>query len=345
MLLYLSSKEKSELVDFLEEESEFVIKKLIGKFSLKLFVAKDMRNYVGCKYFLVDISCIEEQLDDFIMTLRSFQMMSDARIIVILSEMEEAEQYIEKLTDIGVMELITANTAEGIKDELIECLSDDGMQQYKVPCESIRQKEPDTSSEEIPQIREIIKYKWNSKNVKIAIAGTQRRSGVTVTAFNMAAWLNSRGANACYVEANTNHHLSWIINVYDAAKNGESYAVGGIDCYFTGETDKDYNFIIYDCGAIKVPPAAFREADIRLLCGSILPQEIQAFASVGQACKNYEAFKMGLCVPKPLQEFCRASLSKDMLIADASHDLFENNINENIYMPIIEKFIVPGRTL
>jgi len=94
-----------------------------------------------------------------------------------------------------------------------------------------------------------------------------------------------------------------------------------------------------------VPPAAFREADIRLLCGSILPQEIQAFASVGQACKNYEAFKMGLCVPKPLQEFCRASLSKDMLIADASHDLFENNINENIYMPIIEKFIVPGRTL
>jgi hypothetical protein len=54
---------------------------------------------------------------------------------------------------------------------------------------------------------------------------------------------------------------------------------------------------------------------------------------------------MGLCVPKPLQEFCRASLSKDMLIADTSHDLFENNINENIYMPIIEKFIVPGRTL
>jgi hypothetical protein len=98
----------------------------------------------------------------------------------------------------------------------------------RVPRESIRQKEPDTSSEEIPQIKEIIKYKWNSKNVKIAIAGTQRRSGVTVTAFNMAAWLNSRGANACYVEANTNYHLSWIINVYDAAKNGESYAVGGI---------------------------------------------------------------------------------------------------------------------
>ena len=181
------------------------------------------------------------------------------------------------------------------------------------------------------------------KNLKIAIAGTQRRSGVTVTAFNMAAWLNSRGASACYVEANTNHHLSWIINVYDAAKNGESYVVGGIDCYFTGETDKDYNFIIYDCGALKEPPAAFREADIRLLCESILPQEIQVFANVVQACIKYETFKMGLCVPKPLQEFCRASLSENILISDASHDLFENNINEHIYMPMVEDFIVPER--
>ncbi|MCO1604475.1 hypothetical protein [Desulfosporosinus nitroreducens] len=63
MLLYLSSNGKGGLTDFMEGQ-ELVIKKLIGRFPLKLFAAKDIRNYIGCEYFLVDISCIEEQLDD-----------------------------------------------------------------------------------------------------------------------------------------------------------------------------------------------------------------------------------------------------------------------------------------
>lgn len=58
MLLYLSSNGKSRLTDYMEGQ-ELVIKKLIGRFSLKLFAAKDMRNYIGCKYFLVDVSCID----------------------------------------------------------------------------------------------------------------------------------------------------------------------------------------------------------------------------------------------------------------------------------------------
>ncbi|WP_197079469.1 hypothetical protein [Desulfosporosinus sp. I2] len=48
--------------------------------------------------------------------------------------------------------------------------------------------------------------------------------------------------------------------------------------------------------------------------------------------------KLGLCVPKPLQEFCRESLNKDILIAESSHDLFENNINGHIYRPMVERY-------
>jgi hypothetical protein len=339
VLLYLSSDEKSGIADFVEEDLQFVLKKLVGKFSLKLFVSKDMRNYTGCMFFLVDANCVEEQLEDFIVAVQSLQMMSDARIIVILSGMNEMEHYIEKLLEIDVMDIITADSANGVRDELSECLSPDGMQRYRLPRKSTRQQEPATDFDEKSSEGEVItKYNWNCKNVKIAIAGTQRRSGVTVTAFNMVAWLIARGATACYVEANTHHHLSWIINVYDAPKNGEGYSVGGIDCYFTDEFGRGYNFVIYDCGEIKEPSSIFREAEARLLCGSILPQEIQSFASVSQACKDYEVFKMGLCVPFPLQEFCRSSLGEDILIAKPSHDLFENNINEEIYMPMVEKY-------
>ncbi len=336
MLLYLSSNGKSGLTDFMEGQ-ELVIKKLIGRFSLKLFAAKDMRNYIGCKYFLVDVSCIEEQLDDFIVALQSMQIMLNVRIIPILSDMENADAYIGRLVDIGVRDIVTADSIDGIKDELTECLSEDGMQRYKRPIENFTQ---DTALEEVPKPKEIVKYKWDARNVKLAIAGTQRRSGVTVTAFNLAAWLVARGASACYVEANTNRHLNWIINIYDTEKDGEAYPVGGIDCYFTNEIDKDYNFIIYDCGEIKEMTTIFKEADIRLLCGSILPHEAKDYLQVLNACREMDIHKLGLCVPKPLQEFCRESLSQDILIAEASHDLFDNNINGHIYLPMVKRFVI-----
>ena len=267
MLLYLSSNGKSGLTDLLEGQ-ELVVKKLVGKFSLKQFVAKDLRNYTGCKFFLLDVSCIEEQLDDFIVALRSMQIMLDVRIIPLLSGMEKAEAYIGRLVDIGVTDIVAADSQDGIRDELGQCLSEKGMQRY-VPAEESFMR--DTVLEEAPEPIEIVKYRWNCRNVKIAVAGTQRRSGVTVTAFNLAAWLIARGASACYVEANTNRHLNWIVNIYDAEKDGDAYPVGGIDCYFTNEMNKDYDFIIYDCGTINDLPTVFKEADIRLLCGSILP--------------------------------------------------------------------------
>ena len=67
-------------------------KKLVGRFSLKSFVTKDMRNYANAKFFVVDAACIEESGNDFTLALQSFQMMFSARIIVILSGCEDVER-------------------------------------------------------------------------------------------------------------------------------------------------------------------------------------------------------------------------------------------------------------
>lgn len=76
-------------------------------------------------------NCIEEQLDDFIVALQSFQIMFDARIIPDLSGMENIDCCIGRLVDIGVTDIVTAYSMDGIKDELVECISEDGMQRYK----------------------------------------------------------------------------------------------------------------------------------------------------------------------------------------------------------------------
>lgn len=242
MLLYLTSNQKSNLIDPAVRNMTLPAKKLVGRFSLKSFVTKDMRNYANAKFFVVDAACIEESGNDFTLALQSFQMMFSARIIVILSGYEDVNGEVQRLLSIGVVNLVTGETMEDALDELTEALSEDGMQRYVVKAPVYEQ--PATQREKAPEPDEIIPYRWNARNIRIAVAGSQRRSGVTVTAFNLASWLAARGAEVAYIEVNQNRHLQLLLNIYEAAPDGEHYTIDGIDCYLTNEPDKAYQFKI-----------------------------------------------------------------------------------------------------
>lgn len=352
MLLYLSSNGKSDLLDFIKEQkidpkkTELMMKKLVGRFTLKQFVVKDMRNYLACRFFVVDLSCIEDSLEDFIIAIKSFQMMFNARIIVVLSGIRNESGYLNRLVETGVTELITATTNAELQEEVLECLSKDGMERYK-PKKEAPKLGIKTVKQSIvnPEVVQIPKYKWNAKNVKIAIVGASRRSGVTVTAFNFANWLIARGATACYVEMNMNRHLRFLIERFTVEKIGEHYPVGDVDCFLTNEIDKDYNFIIYDLDSGDEMPSVFYESEIRLLCGSLLPYEEPKYSKLLHQCDGIAAFKMALKVPEEFQGDCKAIFGEDILIAESSHDLFNDNCNGHIYYPMINSYIIPERRL
>ena len=103
MLLYLTSNQKSNLIDPAVRNMTLPAKKLVGRFSLKSFVTKDMRNYANAKFFVVDAACIEESGNDFTLALQSFQMMFSARIIVILSGCEDVNGEVQRLLSISGM--------------------------------------------------------------------------------------------------------------------------------------------------------------------------------------------------------------------------------------------------
>ncbi len=339
MLLYLASNGKSTLIDRAAAEKELTAKKLVGRFSLKSFVTKDMRNYAAAKYFAVDAACAEESAGDFTVALQSFQMMFSARIIVILSGCENADEYISRLISAGVTNIVTADTPEAVTEELSECLSEDGMRKYLPQYDFAQQEQQKKQPPEKAEDETICQYKWSAKNIKIAVAGSQRRSGVTVTAFNIAAWLAARGAKVCYVEMNMNRHLQMILNTFEAPKDGEHYTVDGIDCYLTNELDRDYHFIIYDCGVMTAPTSCFKSADIRLICGSVLPYELSEFHRALTACGGMEVGTVALCVPEEMKEYCRELFGEDIAFADASHDLFANNVNGQICRPLVQEYI------
>ena len=340
MLLYLASSLKSSLIDTAATEKELTTKKLIGKFSLKNFVTKDMRNYAASQFFVVDADCAEESPKDFCVALQSFQMMFPARIIVILSGSEKKQQYLSCLVSTGVVNIVTGETPEAVTEELLECLSSDGMQRYLTQYTCIDEESVTAKPVvEKPIEEEIHILKWTATNIKIAVAGVQRRCGTTVTAFNLAAWLAARGANVCYVEANTNRHLRMILNVFDAEKEQEHYKIDGIDFYLTDKLDRDYNFIIYDCGELTTISPSFENADKRLLCGSTLPYELAAFNKALSMCGSMNINKIAVGLPDEMRDYCASAFGNDLFIADTSHELFANRKNSHINMVVLEKYI------
>ena len=168
---------------------------------------------------------------------------------------------------------------------------------------------------------------------------------MTVTAFNLAAWLAARGAEVAYIEVNTNRHLQLLLNVYEAAPTGEHYTIDGIDCYLTNEPDRDYQFIIYDCGVIQTPTSVFREADHRLLCGSVLPYEIPAFHKALEVCGGLEVRPVAISVPGEFREYCRELFGGEMEMAEASYNLFAERTNGRLYKRLVEPYITGERRL
>ena len=197
MLLYLTSNKKCGLMDEAVRQMEMPVKKLVGKFSLKSFVTKDMRNYTTAKFFAVDYDSAEEALDDFTVALQSFQMMFSARIIVILSGCTEQADLLDRLISIGVVNVVTADTLQEATEEILEALSPDGMKKY-LPHFNFEEP-PARAVPQAPEEEAIVQYQWSAQNIRIAVAGSQRRSGATVTAFNLASWLQARGAEVAYV--------------------------------------------------------------------------------------------------------------------------------------------------
>ena len=166
-----------------------------------------------------------------------------------------------------------------------------------------------------------------------------------ITAFNLASWLAARGAEVAYIEVNQNRHLQLLLNIYEAAPDGEHYTIDGIDCYLTNEPDKAYQFIIYDCGVMQTPTSIFRDADHRLLCGSVLPYEIPVFHKALSECGSLEVRPVAICVPQEIQEYCMELFGENVQIAAASHDLFAKRVNGQIYRPLVEKYIAGEKRL
>lgn len=340
MILYLTSNDHVNLLDIMEQEQDLPVKKLTGQFSLLSFVVKDMRHFSHVRFVAIDRKAILESDEEMVEALLSFQTMYEICVIVIAIGLSGSSPFLLQLTKAGISNIATAEEIDTLWDEIRECFSEQGMQRFVSPSSFASDiKESAFSSHEERQ------YRFECKNIMVAIAGSDRRVGVTTTAMNLMCWINHHGGSACYVESNVSKHLAHIVQLFQSEQKGNAYVIEGHDLYFTDELNRKYNFIVIDCGVLeeKRLPEAFVNADIRILCGSAMPYELPVFYRTIQRCKDIEVQPLALCVPKNIRLYVE-SLDNNLLFVESSHDLFDSSINIPIYLRLLDKYIANVRS-
>lgn len=342
MLLYLTGKDKVNLLDFAENETGLIPKKMTGKFSLLQFIIRDMRNYAHLKYFVIDRTAVTEDDNSFVEAISSFHTMFDARIIVICEGYSELDSFIQQLIMKGVTDIVTAVEIEDIQREILECLSPKGMlRRYKM-----KQEKPKNQDVPINDTSAVKKYTFECENIQIAVAGSQRRVGVTTTAVNLACWIQAHGGTACYIESHRHKHMTHILTLYNNHQEDHHYTIGDVDFYLTDEIDKTYNFIITDCGELEEPlQDSFTESDLRLICGSAMPYEIVFLKNAMERCGGMAVQALGMYVPLDLRGLLQDTIGNGILFADASHDLFDDKANSKLNKALIGGYITDTKNV
>lgn len=336
MILYLTSNARVNLLDFLEEEQELPVKKLVGQFSFLSFVVRDMRHFAHVRYVALDRAAMTESDDELVQALLSYLTIYDMRLVLIAEGLPLSSPFLHQTTQAGILNIVTATEIEEIQTELRACFSEDGMQRFIPVSQSNILNEVKSS---LPLIEE--QYNFGCMNITIAIAGCDRRVGVTTTAFNLSCWINAHGGTACYLEANTSKHLAHIIQLFKPDKRGNAYVMNQIDFYLTPELNQPYNFIVIDCGTLgdRTFQESFINADLRLLCGSAMPYELPVFYKTMDRCKELSTQALGLFAPEDLKPYLVQSISKDIVFGSNSHDLFDPKVNGHFHKKVLEVFI------
>jgi hypothetical protein len=336
VLLYLSSNENIGIFDFLAKEKGMVIKKLSGEFYLKKFVIHDMRNLSHYSLFVIDLKALKDTENEIIEAVLAFKTMYDSRVIIFAEGINEKNEFISKLLDEKIYNIITSEEIAEIKNEILKCISDEG--KTKGDWRNLREITLESEGNFKNQ------YIFNHKNIKIAVAGVSSKVDTTTTAFNMSKFLISIGAEASYTEANSNEYLKEIVAYYEFLKVENYYKYKDIEYYPNKQFPADYNFNIFDLGNLSSGSVAiFKSCDVKVLCSGSKPYDL---IDTHKAIKLFDDVNLNSLFSSTVEtekmrirKMFDSSINK-IYFQDYAPSLFDGKTNEKIYREIVKDYII-----
>lgn len=325
MILYLSSQQHTNLLDFLaEKEDALPVKKMTGNFMLKQFVIYDMRNFSHCTELVLDRIAFGDEDRDFAQAIEEFLTMYNARITVICEGLKESDPLCRALLDAGVGNIVTNVEIRGMQEEIRQSLSDQGMTRY-APKE---RKKPKVQGEH---------YRFMADGVRIAMLGSQSRIGTTTMALGFAAWLGSIGASVAYVEKNDSGIIPYLSDAYEMDEEAGGYRLEKM-WYGTQTPDAGFHFVLEDYGTER--PEVDEDVLI-LVCGT-KPYEIAHTMKLLEQYETKTAFVLCPFVDVALQGTYAEAFQTDyhkVFFLEYQPDCMNGSPNAKIFKTIIGRYI------
>lgn len=329
MILYLSSKYKINLLDFIQEEKNEVVKVLAGEISLSNFLIRDAGNFSHCKIIAVDYYATMDEHQEIIDALESFKMLyPTTRIILLAEELKKTDPFIKALIDNGIYNIIIKEDIEEIKKDIRLCVSSEG----KTYQDCI--KEFKLSNEVV------LEYEFG-QDVQIAFCGASQSAGTTTAAMNVANFLAARGATAAYIELGQNK-LQLIKEHYEIPEVEGKTQWKGVDYYNQiSAVSGNYNFKIYDIGVISQAKIdVLDEFDKTIICSRAKPYELIELNKIYNIFEEKELnFESYVNFASLVDREKITTLIPGVKFSNYSPDLFDGESNAELFFNILGKYI------
>ena len=325
MVLYLSSQQHTNLLDFLaEQEDALPVKKMTGNFMLKQFVVYDMRNFSHCTELVLDRIAFGDEDGDFAHAIEEFLTMYNARITVICEGLRENDPLCRALLDAGVGNIVTSTEIWEMQEEIRQSLSSRGMTRF---CPRERE-----SSEKQGE-----HYHFHADRVRIAMVSSQSRIGTTTTALGFAAWLGSVGARVAYVEKNGSGIIPFLRDAYEMEEEAGGCRLEKM-WYGTQTPGAGFHFLIEDYGTGRPEP----DADILLLVCGMKPYEMEHTMRLLGQYETRAAFILCPFVEKSLRDTYAEAFQTDyhkVFFLEYQPDCMDGGPNAKVFKNVIGKYI------
>lgn len=333
MLLYLTSNDHINLLDFLNDELGIIIKKLSGTFSLRQFVLGDLRSLNHFQYMVIDLNAIKDSNSDIMEAVNAYKKMFTSRLIFYIEDIKAHLDLVHKLIENGIFNIVTATDIEALKAELLKSISDLGISKREV----MLKLNPNDALFNTT----IHAYEFSKEDIKIAVTGVQNRVGTTTMAVNLSNYLSSIGAKVCYVEANEHNHLGKLPAFYKGMTSKDDVILYNGVKYLSlhSECHDEFDFIIYDMGVInsKIIGAIRNNCDAAVLCATGKPYEMNDIEKYKNLLESTLLNTIFSFVAESDQHKY-LKLQKDIHFANYTPNYFDGDVNKEFWEQIIEPY-------
>ena len=189
LTVYVASTLNYNLID--KYISKSCLKKIPGEtFSLGEFIKRNMQLYSNCTDLVLEREVFEESDEDFCEYLKQFKLIYNAKVTIYCEN--ASETLIKSLADLGIYNIVTADTVEKLDEEFNLCF-DGGMD-----IEYWKKKRPELFYVESVVENNVSFSFENTSLTKIYFYGSQSRVGTTISALLLARFLKGKGGKGCF---------------------------------------------------------------------------------------------------------------------------------------------------